>query len=420
VLYSSLEFPEGGFDQLQFATALKAGLDRIGRRKRVLVIPPDITRRKSEAGTITSRIYSHYRSALAGVLPALGTHLPMSSAEISTMYEGVPSELFLVHDWRRDATSVGTIGAERMGELTGGLYPHPWTAQVNRALLEGNFDLILSVGQVVPHVVAGMANYNKNIFVGTGGLRSINISHYIGALCGVESIIGTRDNAFRAVLDYASANFTTHLPIVYVLTVIGELPDGTLQPRGLFMGDDRECFERAVDLSTRANVTALPRRPTKFVCYMDENEYHSTWLANKAVFRTRSAVADGGEILVIAPGVRLFGEDPEIDLLIRRHGYRSSENIRRAVDQDPQLAAMLGAAAHMMQSAPDGRFSVRYATARLSESELDGVGYGRAEPDSAMIRYSPLTRRPGFNRTEDGEEFYLVRNPAMGLWRVTS
>ena len=114
---------------------------------------------------------------------------------------------------------------------------------------QGGFDLILSIGQVVPHEVIGMANYNKNILIGTGGREGINRSHYLGAVYGMERIMGRADNPVRAVLNYASDRFLRDLPIVYVQTVVGRKPDGGLAVRGLFIGDDIECF--------------LPRRRTQ-------------------------------------------------------------------------------------------------------------------------------------------------------------
>ena len=97
----------------------------------------------------------------------------------------------------------------------------PWPAQVNKLLAKGGFDLILSIGQVVPHEVVGMANYNKNIFVGTGGIEGINKSHFVGAVYGMERMMGRTDTPVRKLFNYASKKFANQLPIVYVLTVVG-------------------------------------------------------------------------------------------------------------------------------------------------------------------------------------------------------
>ncbi|MGA1978886.1 MAG: lactate racemase domain-containing protein, partial [Bacteroidales bacterium] len=198
--------------------AVYKSLDMIGRRKKVLVIPPDFTRFHSGAGEITSLIYKYYKSSLKDVLPALGTHTPMSGSEISEMFKGIPPALFRVHDWRNDISTVGTVPGDYISALTGGIIDYSWPAQVNNLVAEGDHDLILSVGQVVPHEVIGMASYNKNLFVGTGGREGINKSHFIGAAYGLERILGKVDNPVRRLLNYASENFISHLPVVYIHT----------------------------------------------------------------------------------------------------------------------------------------------------------------------------------------------------------
>src|SRR6202044_4164697 len=132
-------------------------------------------------------------------------------------------------------------------------------------------------------------------------------------------------NPVRNVLNYAADRFLRHLPIVYVLTVIGRTSDDRLVMRGLFVGDDAECFRRAAELSLQVNFEVLDEPICKAVVYLDPHEFHSTWLGNKAIYRTRMAMADRGELIILAPGVRGFGEDIRIDKLIRKYGYHGTE-----------------------------------------------------------------------------------------------
>ena len=145
-------------------------LDSLGDRKKVLVIPPDFTRMHSQSGLLTELAWLYYGDKLADILPALGTHRPMTDREIAAMYRAAPRHLFRIHDWRNDVVTLGEVPGEFMREVSEGKLDYPWPAQVNKLLRDGGHDLILSIGQVVPHEVVGMANYNKNIFVGTGGL----------------------------------------------------------------------------------------------------------------------------------------------------------------------------------------------------------------------------------------------------------
>jgi nickel-dependent lactate racemase len=199
--------------------------------------------------------------------------------------------------------TLGEVPSEYVNRVSEGKVNYAWPAQVNKLLIEGGHDLILSIGQVVPHEVIGMANYNKNIFVGTGGAEGINKSHFIGAAFGMERIMGRAINPVRQVLNYASDHFARHLPIVYMQTVVDKDADGNLVVRGLYIGDDMECFEKAAELSLQVNFEMLEKPLKKVVVYLDPAEFKSTWLGNKSIYRTRMALADDGELLVLAPGL---------------------------------------------------------------------------------------------------------------------
>jgi nickel-dependent lactate racemase len=413
-------FAEGSpttvFSDDQLRAALTEALGQLGSRKNVLALPPDFTRYHSMAGKITDLVYGHYGAALVDVMPALGTHFPMTEEQLDRMFPGVPRSLIREHDWRKDVISVGTVPGEYVADVTEGIWTKPWPAQLNRLVWEGGHDLILSIGQVVPHEVIGMANHNKNLFVGTGGSQGINESHFIGAAYGMERMMGRADTPLRRILHYASENFCSHLPVVYILTVVGPGDDGRLKLRGLFVGDDRECFERASALSVEVNFTALDEEPDKVVVYLDPEEFHSTWLGNKSVYRTRMAIADDGELVVLAPAVKTFGEDPEIDRMIRKYGYRTTPQIMEFVNTTEDLPQNLSAAAHLIHGSSEGRFRITYCPGEMSREDVEGVGYEYAELPSMMERYDPQKLQDGWNTLADGERIFYVSNPALGLW----
>ncbi|MCA1747696.1 MAG: lactate racemase domain-containing protein, partial [Bacteroidales bacterium] len=355
-------------------TGLNQALTALGPRQKVLAIPPDITRAHSLAGPITEMAWEHYGDKMTNILPALGTHAKMSSPEIKKMFGRVPESLIRVHDWRSDVVTLGEVPAEYVKTVSEGKVTYPWPAQVNRILAEGGHDLILSVGQVVPHEVVGMANHNKNIFVGTGGPEGINKSHFLGAAYGMERIMGRAKTPVRDVLNYASQKFGSMLPqIVYVLTVIGRNSEGALVPRGLFIGDDEACFEKAAALSLEVNFQMLEEPLSKVVVYLDPEEFKSTWLGNKSIYRTRMAIADKGELIVLAPGLKEFGEDREIDRLIRKYGYRTTPEILDFVANNDDLRGNLSAAAHLIHGSTENRFSVTYRPGNLSRQEIESV-----------------------------------------------
>ncbi len=416
----SLFFGSGSATAEMSAEEVRAGLlgalGQLGERRRVLAVPPDFTRKHSGAGALTEMCWEFYGERLVDVLPALGTHRAMSDMEIGAMFGRVPRGLFRVHDWRRDVVTLGEVPGELIAEVSEGKLDYPWPAEVNGLLRDGGHDLILSIGQVVPHEVVGFANGSKNIFVGTGGVMGIHRSHFLGAVYGMERMMGRVDTPVRRVLNYASEHFGPMLPpIVYVQTVVSKNAGGELVVRGLYIGDDRECFERAAALSLECNFERMDREIRKAVVSLDPGEFKSTWLGNKSVYRTRMAMADGGELVVLAPGVREFGEDRTIDTLIRRHGYCGTPRALAAVKEDPELAANLSAAAHLIHGSSEGRFGIRYCPGGLTRAEIEGVGYAFGDLAEATARYRPETLRDGWN-VVNGEEIFYVSNPGLGLW----
>lgn len=418
MIYFATGSPDSDLKKNEIREALTAALSRFSDRKSFLIIPPDITRAHSGAGLITELLWQHFDDKVKDILPALGTHVPMEKSEISKMYGSVPASLFREHRWRTDIEELGRVPSSFVSEVTGGRLSYDYPVQVNRLLASGRHDLIISVGQVVPHEVTGMANYNKNVFVGCGGSEAINKSHFIGAVHGIENILGTVDNPVRAVLNKASVIASTRLPLLYMLTVVSADSSGCLKIRGLFIGDDIECFRQAASLSGKVNFTTLPERLKKVVVYLDPEEFKSTWLGNKSIYRTRMAIADRGELVVLAPGVKTFGEDPAIDLLIRKYGYRTTPEILSFVAENNDLKENLSAAAHLIHGSPENRFMVTYAAGHLTGTEVEAVGYNFGNVNELMARYDPHKLKTGFNTTADGEEFYFIANPATGLWRA--
>ncbi|WP_304242457.1 lactate racemase domain-containing protein [Gracilinema caldarium] len=415
-----------------FSEALQKALSRV-QPGPVALLPPDGTRFHSRAGYLTdiaSRILSSWPSGdrLGMVMPALGTHMPMTAAELGRMFPGTPLAKFRGHDWRRDVLTLGRLEADWVEKTAEGAVRFDWPVQVNKALLEEEYSLIVSLGQVVPHEVIGMANHLKNLFVGTGGKEAIDKSHFTGAAYGMERMMGRINTPVRALFDEGYRRFGNLLPpILWVLTVVGSRsesearrtgkPRGSLAVRGLYVGFGRSCFEKAAELARRVNVDLLDEPIQKAVVYLEPEEFRTTWLGNKAVYRTRMAMADGGELLILAPGLERFGEDPGIDTLIRKHGYRPAAEIRSRVESDQELQGALSAAAHLIHGSSENRFTVRYCPGPgVSRKEIESVGYEWGDLAEALARYDIHNLSLGWNTLPDGERIFFVPNPALGLW----
>eukprot|EP00569_Conticribra_weissflogii_P002503 CAMPEP_0171346298 /NCGR_PEP_ID=MMETSP0878-20121228/24384_1 /TAXON_ID=67004 /ORGANISM="Thalassiosira weissflogii, Strain CCMP1336" /LENGTH=543 /DNA_ID=CAMNT_0011849957 /DNA_START=114 /DNA_END=1745 /DNA_ORIENTATION=+ len=472
-LFCSIGSPETSLSNETVQQKVNEFLSALGPRRDVLILPPDFTRFHSQAGMITRFVSEYYNftkpenpttstantaAAAASsspsppasvpklqIIPALGTHAPMTHSQIDLMFgKELASKTndpdvenpFVVHNWRDDVVTIGYAPATMVSEATYGMVHEPWPAQLNKLVWERRKDnhdasssdlppLVLSIGQVVPHEVMGMANFNKNLFVGVGGVEAINLSHFIGAVHGMEKLMGRGQNPLRSILNYASETFLqTNLDLWYILTVMGTNDKtGEVEIKGLYIGRDEECYNLACDLSLKVNFNLLEKSPKKMVVYLNE-EYHSTWLGNKSIYRTRMAIDDGGELVVLAPSVEMFGEDGHIDELIRKVGYVGTPKIMEEMGKDEDLKNNLSAVAHLIHGSSEGRFEVTYCPGKLTREEVEGVGfkYGDLEEMKRIYDYESL--KDGWNTriTEDGEEeeFYFISNPALGLWAVPS
>ena len=407
---------EQGLSAEEIRGALIRSLEGKQPRK-ALLLPPDYTRYHSNAGFITNVYYHllHDMGCEVDLIPALGTHVPVTEAEAADMFGDIPFEKFIPHNWRTDVVRLGEVPADFVSQITEGLWTEPVSVEINRRVMDPSYDLIISVGQVVPHEVIGMANHSKNLFVGVGGSDMINKSHMVGAVYGMERMMGRDHTPVRKILDYALNTYLGERPIIFALTVT-TAPGGSIRTHGLFIGDTRRVLEEAVALAQVKNMDYVPTGIKKCVVYLDPKEFRTTWLGNKSVYRTRMAIADGGELLVLAPGIERFGEDETIDGLIRKYGYRGRLQILKDFKENEDLQQNMGAAAHLIHGSSDGRFTITYAVKNISRKEVEGVGFAAADYDEMARRYDPEKLAYGYNTMPDGEEIYFIPNPALGLW----
>lgn len=408
---------ESGLTSEEIKNALAASLN--GKLlEKVLIIPPDFTRYHSNAGFITN-MYYHLLTAQGAevdILPALGSHEPMSKQQFRTMFGDIPYEKMQIHNWRTDTVKLGVIPASYMAEITENLWDIPVSVEINRKIMDDSYDLIISPGQVVPHEVIGMSNHAKNLFVGVGGSDMINKSHMVGAVYGMERMMGKDHTPVRKMFDYGMEHFLNKRPVLFVLTVTTAF-GGTIQTHGLFIGEGRKCLTEAVRLSQIKNIDFVEHGLKKCVVYLEPSEFKSTWLGNKAIYRTRMAMADGGELIILAPGITKFGEDPLMDKLIRRYGYTGRLHILEEFKkpENRELRENMGAAAHLIHGSSDGRFSITYAVKEISRTEIEDAGFQPADYTEMAKKYNPQELHYGYNHV-DGEEIYYIPNPALGLW----
>ena len=406
---------DSGLSKQEIIEALKKSIE--GKKlKKVLLIPPDFTRFYSNAGLITQTYYHILKgSCKVDIMPALGTHEPMSKEQCHEMFGDIPYEQFIHHNWRKDVIKIGEVPSDYVKSITEDLWSEPVSVEVNHRIMDPSYDLIISIGQVVPHEVIGMANHSKNIFVGCGGTNIINSSHMIGAVYGMERMMGKDFTPVRKVLDYGAEHFLNKRPVLYVLTVTTTRNEDIVT-HGLFIGEKRQALEEAISLAQKKNIDFLDRGIKKCIVYLEPKEFRSTWLGNKAVYRTRMAIKDGGELIVLAPGITKFGEDPFVDKLIRKYGYCGRIKVLELYKENEDLKKNMSAAAHLIHGSSDGRFQITYAVKNITKEEVKSVLFNAIDYDEIIKKYDPNKLKYGWNTLDDGEEIFFIPNPALGLW----
>ena len=385
--------------------------------RRVLLLPPDITRAHSGAGRLTEVLYNRLcGEAEVHVIPTLGQHVPHTADENRHMFGSIPQERIHAHDWRGGCVRLGEVPADFVREATAGAADWPIPIHLNRQLIEEPWDLVINVGHVVPHEVLGFANHNKNYFIGLAGKETICAAHMAAACCGIENNLGTLVTPVRACFDRAEHDLLGRLPDLYVQVVLARNAADQLVHTGVYVGDDQETYLEAARQSRIQNITILDEPIRKIVCVMQGDEFYSTWVANKAIYRTRMALADGGELLIIAPGQKRFGEQPDVDLLIRKYGYCGTPKVMAAYAKDPLLQDLAHGTAHLIHGSSEGRFKITYAQRGLSRREIESVNFGSADLDETLAAYPPDRMTPGWNDMPSGERVFFIPTPSAGLW----
>ena len=268
--------------------------------------------------------------------------------------------------------------------VTVGRYAEPIPVAVDAELFDG-WDLVISIGQVVPHEVIGMANFTKNVVIGLGGAPTIHRSHFVGAVAGMEQIMGRTTSAVRDVVDAAFDRFVEPLvPVLWVLTVVEDVGavDGAARPvrrRRRHDASGGAAFRAAADLARRTNIDIVDEPLDRVACWLDPVEMRSTWLGNKAVYRTRMAIADGGELIVLAPGVDALRRGPgdrHADPPPRLPGHAGDPRRRRAtIPNWPPTSVPRPTSCTAAPRAGSGSSGAPTRPRALTRDEVEAVGY---------------------------------------------
>jgi nickel-dependent lactate racemase len=416
ISYTAPSIPRSKVEDLLRQSLQQAAQQICLNPRRVLLLPPDITRMHSGAGWITEYLYHLLKDSCdVHVIPTLGQHEPHTAEQNRQMFGSIPNERIHAHDWRDGCVKVGELSADYVKQVTGGVADWPFPIVLNRMLMEEKWDLIINIGHVVPHEVLGFANHNKNYFIGLGGKDLICAAHMAAACCGIENNLGNLLTPVRQAFNQAEEQFLGKLPDFYIQVVLARDKAGQLVHTGVHVGDDLETYLAAARQAREQNITILDEPLRKVVCVMQGDEFFSTWVANKAVYRTRMALADGGELLIIAPGLKRFGEQPDVDALIRKYGYCGTPKVMELYKQNADMQDLAHATAHLIHGSSEGRFKITYAPGHLTKADIEQVNFQYADLNEALRHYPIDKLKEGFNEV-GRERFYFIPTPSAGLW----
>ncbi len=397
---------------------------------RVAIVAPDYSRIASQSGAIANLLLKHFGKRIVAVIPALGTHLPMSSDEKSEMFSSFSPNLFIDHKYRSDVEHIGTITKGEVEETSQieGLYDLPF--YVNSSLVDGSFDLIISVGQLLPHEVIGISGGSKNILIGLGGRPTIEVSHYISAMWGIERTLGNPDTPLRRLLN-RGLELLLHSspPVLFINTVLN--PTNAEERRLIHIGADlvtREkpqdrSFAGSAEVAVATNIFNLNRSYNEVIAYLEPKVYRSTWIGNKAIYRSRLLIPDNANLRIIAPGVDRFGEDPQIDSILRHYGYHGYESIEQ-MRRDDALDENLAAAAHILHGSTFDRFKVSYAAPELGREAIEAVGYSydyeldeeASRQNNVHAEGTDTTKADILFSTDESGRLHIY-HPGVALWK---
>jgi len=272
--------------------------------KRILFIIPDNTR-SGPIGDVFKVIFGMVGKKVKALdcLVALGTHQPLADEQICKRLRITASERkgtyasvrLFNHEWQNAGVfkSIGTISAEEIESLSGGLFREKVDVRINKIIFD--YDEFFILGPVFPHEVVGFSGGHKYIFPGIAGEEIIHFFHWLGAVITNLAINGNKWTATRKVVEKAASFIKLPHYLFAVVSVHNQL-------NGLFIGDSVEAWEKAADLSSRIHIT-YKDKPYKTILSIAPKMYDDIWTAAKAMYKLEPVAADGGTIIVYAPHI---------------------------------------------------------------------------------------------------------------------
>jgi nickel-dependent lactate racemase len=345
-------------DLSSLTAIIQQALDVIQPGERVLAIIPDKTRDDNthQLFPIANEFLNKRGVASFDALVAQGTHPPMSqSQKLSKIGLANFSGQLFDHRWDEadELIKLGDLSPETVHDLTGGLIDQAVPVSINKLLAPGIYDTVLVFGATVPHEVAGFAGGAKYFFPGVAGPELTHTTHWLGALAGIENIIGQVETPTRRLIEAAADLIPAR--IISLNSVVSR-HDGELVTYALFTGDIREAFRRAAEVSREVHIRYTGRKYKSVVALLDPH-YDELWVGGKASYKLGAIIEEGGELIIYAPHLTKLSETH--GALIEKYGYAPLESVRDMLGVSQELRENLCIAAHLAHVAYAGRLDDR-------------------------------------------------------------
>ena len=332
-------------DNTELRKIVENAIDDIQSNARVLAIIPDASR-DDNTHILFPFADEFLRSkgfAKFDALVAQGTHPPISDNQ---KLEKIGLQNFtgniFNHEWNNpeNLTRIGGFSSEEVSEMTTGAFARAVDLAVNKLILD--YDLILVFGATVPHEVAGFSGGAKYFFPGISGADLTNATHWIGALAGIENIIGQIETPTRFLIEKA-ADFI-QAEIINFTSVVSRNNQNLLQTHALFAGDFREIFRKSAAISRQIHIKFVDKKFKKVLAILDEH-YTELWTGGKASYKLGGIIEDGGELVIYAPHLTRISETH--GAFIEKYGYAPIEKIKELAANSEELQKNLCVAAHL-------------------------------------------------------------------------
>jgi lactate racemase len=381
--------------------------------ERVLAIIPDRTRDDNThvLFPIASDFLRKRGVAAFDVLVAQGTHPPMSEAQKLLKIGGTDFDGHLFdHRWDEpeELITLGELSAATVRELTGGLIEQSIPVSINKLLAPGTYATVIVFGATVPHEVAGFAGGAKYFFPGVAGPELTHTTHWLGALAGIENIIGRVETPTRRLIEAATELISAR--IISLNTVVSREANGELVTYALFAGEIRDAFRRAAEVSRQVHIRYTGRKYKKVIALLDPH-YDELWVGGKASYKLGAIIKEGGELIIYAPHLTKLSETH--GTLIEKYGYAPLESVRDMLGVSPELRENLCIAAHLAHVTYAGRLD---AEGRIVPRYRITMASGLDEETCRRVNLGYLDYR-SFDFEAD-DDTLIVENAGRDLYQV--